>query len=144
VIALDTNILVYAHRAEMAQHAAARAARAALAEGDEPFGVPVTVATEFLRVVTHPRVFRPPTDMPTARAALDAVLDSPSARLLAPGPRHRALLAEAIEEGDATGNLVLDAAIVATCREHAVRTILTNDLDFRRFPSIEVAGLPSG
>jgi toxin-antitoxin system PIN domain toxin len=144
VIALDTNILVYAHRAEMAQHAAARAALAALAEGDEPFGVPVTVATEFLRVVTHPRVFRPPTDMPTARAALDAVLDSPSARLLAPGPRHRALLAEAIEEGDATGNLVLDAAIVATCREHAVRTILTNDLDFRRFPSIEVAGLPSG
>jgi toxin-antitoxin system PIN domain toxin len=144
VIALDTNILVYAHRAEMAQHAAARAALAALAEGDEPFGVPVTVATEFLRVVTHPRVFRPPTDMPTARAALDAVLDSPSARLLAPGPRHRALLAEAIEEGDATGNLVLDAAIVATCREHAVRTILTNDLDFRRFPSIEVAGLPPG
>ena len=142
MIAVDTNILVYAHRAEMAEHEAARAALAGLAEGDEPFGIPILVATEFLRVVTHPRVFRPPTPMATARAALDAVLDSPSARLLAPGPRHRALLAEAIEEGAATGNLVLDAAIVATCREHAARTILTNDLDFRRFPSIQVHRLP--
>jgi uncharacterized protein len=144
VIALDTNILVYAHRAEMAQHGAAREQVAALAEGDAPFGVPVLVATEFLRVVTHPRVFAPPSSMDLARAALDAVLGSPVARLLLPGPRHRSLLAAAIEEGRATGNLVLDAAIVATCREHGVSRILTNDLDFRRFPSVEVVPLAAG
>ena len=141
MIAVDTNILVYAHRAEMAQHERAQGRLRALAEGDELFGVPVFVAAEFLRVVTHPRVFRPPSSMAVAQAALDAVLDSPAARLLLPGPRHRPLLAAAIAEGAATGNLVLDAAIVATCREHGASSILTNDLDFRRFPSLEVLAL---
>lgn len=141
MIAVDTNILVYAHRGEMAQHSEAHDAVMALAEGDEQWGIPVLVVTQFLHVVTHPRVFSPPSPMATARATLDALLDSPTARLLLPGERHRPLLAAAIEEGGATGNLVLDAAIVATCREHGVSTILTNDLDFRRFPSIEVRRL---
>ena len=142
MIAVDSNVLVYAHRAEMAQHEAARAVLRELAEGDEPFAVPAFVAAEFLRVVTHPRMFRPPSSMTVARSDLDAVLDSPAARLLLPGPRHRALLVDAIDEGGATGNLVFDAAIVATCREHGVTRILTNDLDFRRFPSVEVVPLP--
>lgn len=141
MIAVDTNILVYAHRGEMAQHAAARAALTDLAQGQERWGIPSLVAMEFLRVATHPRVFAPPSPMAAALGALGALLDSPSAQLLVPGERHRALLAAAIDEGAATGNLVLDAAIVATCREHGVPTILTNDLDFRRFPSIEVRPL---
>lgn len=141
MIAVDTNILVYAHRGEMAQHAAAQAALTSLAEGEERWGIPALVATEFLRVVTHPRLFTPPSPMATALGALDALLDSPSAQLLVPGARHRVLLRAAIDEGAATGNLVLDASIVATCREHGVTTILTNDLDFRRFPSITVLPL---
>ena len=141
MIAVDTNILVYAHRAELSQHGAARDALGELAEGPDRWGIPSLVATEFLRVVTHPRIFTPASPMATALAVIDSLLDSPSARLLLPGERHRALLAEAIEEGGATGNLVLDAAIVATCREHAVSALLTNDLDFRRFPSIQVRAL---
>lgn len=141
MIAVDTNILVYAHREEMAQHAPAHVALTSLAEGEERWGIPVFVVTEFLRVVTHPRIFSPPSSMATAHGVLNALLDSPSAHLLLPGERYRALLAAAIDEGGATGNLVLDASIVAVCREHGVSTILTNDLDFRRFPSIEVQPL---
>jgi len=141
VIAVDTNILVYAHRREMAQHEAASAALVELAEGREPWGVPLWVVTEFLRVVTHPRIFNPPSPMEDAQAVIEALLDSPTAQLLLPGARHRPLLTDAIAEGAATGNLVLDAAIVAVCREHGVSRLLTNDLDFRRFPSIEVVPL---
>lgn len=141
MIAVDTNILVYAHRREMAQHDAASAALVALAEGPVPWGVPLWVVTEFLRVVTHPRIFNPPSPMADAQVVVEALLDSPTAELLLPGARHLPLLADAIAEGAATGNLVLDAAIVALCREHGVSRLLTNDLDFRRFPSIEVVPL---
>lgn len=141
MIAVDTNVIVYAHRREMAQHEVALRAITRLAEGDEPWGIPAPVITEFLRVVTHPQIFSPPSPMATALATLDALLASPSARLLLPGDGHRRLLTKAIDEGAATGNLVLDASIVAICREHAASRILTNDLDFRRFPSIEVVPL---
>ena len=141
MIAVDTNILVYAHRREMAQHEAANAALVGLAEGREPWGVPLWVVTEFLRVVTHPRIFNPPSPMADAQVVVEALLDSPTALLLLPGARHRPLLADTVAEGAATGNLVLDAAIVAVCREHGVSRLLTNDLDFRRFPSIEVVPL---
>ena len=141
MIAVDTNILVYAHRAESPLHEGALEALTALAEGDEPWGIPVQVVGEFLRVVTHPRIFTPPSSTSDARAVIDALLASPSGRLLAPGERHWHLLQAAVEDSAATGNLVLDAQIVATCREHGCSRILTNDRDFRRFAAITVVSL---
>lgn len=98
--------------------------------------VPVFVLGEFLRVVTHPRIFSPPSTRGQAVAAVEAVLASPTLQVLEPGPRYWPLLQAAMEEGDATGNLVLDAEIVAVCREHGVSQVLSADRDFRRFPSI--------
>jgi toxin-antitoxin system PIN domain toxin len=136
MIAVDTNVLVYAHREEMAQHGTAVGALRQLAEGDDPWALPVFVLGEFLRVVTHPRIFSPPSPRTQAVASLEALLASPTVRVLGPGERFWALLREVADEGQATGNLVLDAEIVAVCREHAVATILSADRDFRRFPSI--------
>lgn len=136
MIAVDTNVLVYAHREEMAQHAVASDALRSLAEGDEPWAVPVFVLGEFLRVVTHPRIFSPPSSRGDATDAVNAVLASPTVQVLESGPRYWPLLQAAMDEGDATGNLVLDAEIVAVCREHGVSELLSADRDFRRFPSI--------
>ncbi len=136
MIALDTNILVYARRAEAPHHAEARALVARLAEGAEPWALPWPCVYEFLRVVTHPRVFEPPT--PTARALEDlaSLLASPSLVLLGEGPRHADHLREAIESGAASGNLVHDAHIAALAREHGVTTILSADRDMARFPGL--------
>lgn len=87
MIAVDTNILVYAHRSEMSQHARALTVLRDLAEGAQPWGLPVVVLGEFLRVVTHPRMF-----------------DPPSPRVLHPAGRFWELLAEAVEDADASGN----------------------------------------
>lgn len=141
MIAIDTNVLVYAHREEMPQHAPGLAALTALAEGDAPWALPVFVVNEFLRVVTHQRVFPTPSSRSVALGVIEALLASPTARLLHPGRRYMQLLGDALAEGDARGNLVLDAAIVALCREHGVDEILTADLDFRRFGSIKVRTL---
>lgn len=141
MIAVDTNVLVYAHREDMEQHRAGRDALEALAAGDEPWAIPVFVVSEFLRVVTHPRIFPTPTPAPRAVAALDGLLGHPTLRVLHPGERFWPLLRGAVEEGGARGNLVLDAAIVAVCREHGIGTILSADRDFRRFPSITLQAL---
>jgi toxin-antitoxin system PIN domain toxin len=133
LIAVDTNVLVYAHREELPQHAKARARLVALAEGRARWGIPVFCLGEFLRVTTHARVFDPPFTAAEATDALGRVLASPSLVVLLPGERFWPLLAEAVADGAATGNLVFDAQIVALCREAGVRALLTDDRGFGRF-----------
>lgn len=72
-----------------------------------------------------------------------AGLSSPSVRVLHPGSRFWPLLRDALDEAGGGGNLVLDAEIVAVCREHGVGTVLSEDRDFRRFPSVDLQSLPS-
>ena len=89
VIAIDTNILVYAQRAEAPHHAQATALLTGLAEGENPWALPWPCIYEFLRVVTHPRVFDPPTDLDVALEDLGSLLESPSVVLLGGGAGSR-------------------------------------------------------
>jgi len=107
-----------------------------LAEGPSAWGLPVFCLEEFVRVVTHPRVLRPPSPLEEALNALEALLASPSLVVLTPGERYWPLFREASREARAAGNLVFDAQIAALCREHGVRVLLTEDRDFRRFPGL--------
>lgn len=141
MIAVDTSVLVYAHREDMPQHERGLRALTMLAEGHELWGIPVFVINEFIRVVTHHRVFSAPSSREQATAAVEALLESPTVQLLRPGARFWPLLAQSLEDGDARGDLVLDAAIVAVCREQGAGRILTADDDFRRFSSIAVQTL---
>jgi len=141
VIAVDTNILVYAHREELPQHAAARVRLTALAEGDAPWAIPVFCLGEFIRVVTHPRLFNPPHFIDEACEALDRILASPSLRVLNPGERFWSMLAAAVRAGDATGNLVFDAQLAALCEESGVSALLTEDRDFDRFRGLRTLRL---
>lgn len=136
MIAVDTNVLIYAHRAETEHHAPATEALRGLAEGERPFGLPVFCVAEFVRVVTHRRVFSPPSRLATALAFLDRLNESPVLRLLLPGadfPRH---FREVCEQARVRGNQVFDAQIAAVCREHGVREILTADRGFARFEGV--------
>lgn len=133
MIAVDTNLLVYAHRAEMQLHEPALKRLRVLTEGNAPWGLPVFCIGEFVRVVTHPRVFHPPTKLDRALDFISQVLGSTSVRLLAPGPTFPALFADACRDGGVRGNLAFDAQIVAVCREYGVGEILTEDQDFSRF-----------
>jgi uncharacterized protein len=141
MIAVDTNILVYAHRAEFSQHERALKRLSDLAQGAALWGVPVFCLAEFVRIVTHPRILMQPFTPDEAVTTLGNLLESPSLSVLHPGERFWPLLQEAIREGRAGGNLALDAQIVALCREHGVRALLTEDRDFRRFRGFAVEGL---
>ena len=143
MIAVDTNILVHAHRSESPKHTAALTALTALAEGSEPWAIPVFCLGEFLRLVTHPKLFSPPHSPDEAATAVERLLASPSAVVLAPGARYPALLLEAVRAGAVKGNLVFDAQIVAVCRESGVRDLLTEDRDFARFDGFPYRHLDS-
>ena len=141
MIAVDTNILIYAHRAELPKHTAASRALVALAEGQETWAVPVFCIGEFVRVVSHPRLFDPPFSAAEACEAFERVLRCPSLSVLSPGDRYPALLSTAVRDADAVGNLVFDAQIVALCREAGVTSLLTEDRDFDRFPGFSTSRL---
>lgn len=135
---VDTNILVYADREETPDHQAAKELLRGLAIGSEPWALPWPCIYEFLRVVTHPRVFHPPTPIDEAWEAVELLLDSPSVLVLSEGERHRRILGDLLRAAPVTGNLVHDAHIAALLLEHGVNEILTADEDFRRFPGLKV------
>ena len=112
-----------------------------LAEGTSAWALPVFVIGEFLRVVTHPRILDPPSRETDALGAIDGLLRSRSLRILSPGGLYWELMQETVLDAGARGNLILDAQIVAVCREQGARTILTEDRDFRRFSGISVERL---
>lgn len=141
MIAVDTNILVYAHREDVPQHARAVERLTGLAEGSTPWAIPVFCVGEFLRVITHPRLFDDPFGVGEAVEALDRVLASPSVVVLQPAERFVRLLAEAMAEANTAGNLVFDAQIAALCREAGVTSLLTEDRDFDRFRGFSVKRL---
>lgn len=112
-----------------------------LAEGRTRWALPVFVIGEFLRIITHPRLFHPPFSPAEACTSLARILASPSLSVLHPGPAYTELLLEAIQESQATGNLVFDAQLVALCRESGVVSLLTEDRDFARFQGFATATL---
>jgi toxin-antitoxin system PIN domain toxin len=141
LIAVDTNVLVHAHREESEQHRAALSRLTQLAEGDIPWGLPVFCLAEFVRVVTHPRIFAPASPLERALEFVERVLAAPSVRMLHPGPRYPKLFVESVRAGDARGNLAFDAQIAAVCLEHGARELITLDRDFARFPQLSIAAL---
>lgn len=136
--AVDTNVLVYAEISTASEHAVARDVLTELAESSRPWALPWPCAYEFLRIVTHHRVFDPPTPMDVAVTDLGRILASPSLQLLGETPRHFEVLRELLEATPVVGNLIHDAHIAALCIEHGVDELITGDNDFRRFRQLEV------
>lgn len=137
IVAVDTNILVYAHRAECPEHRKARRLVTGLAEADIPWALAWPCVYEFLRVVTHPKVFHPATPLQMAWKNISALLQSPSLMMLTETERHAPILAGVLADAAISGNLLHDAHIVALMIEHGVREIYTADADFGRFSGIK-------
>jgi uncharacterized protein len=136
---VDTNILVYAVNRDAEEHRAAAAKLEEWLGGSVPWGTTWGIVYEFLRVVTHPRVFRKPLSARRAMEFLDPILGSDLVEALSPTDRHEALVRQTISElGKPSGHLFHDLSIAVTMREHGVREIMTADTDFRKFPFLEV------
>lgn len=136
MIAIDTNVLVAAHRRDAVGHDEAARSVRALAEGLGAWAIPAPCLHEFLAVVTHPRIFDPPSRMSEALAQLDAWLASPSLEVLAESERHWSTLGTMLRQSKVTGARVHDARVAAICSDHGVIRLLSADRDFSKFPGI--------
>jgi uncharacterized protein len=138
LIAVDTNILVYAHREDSAFHDPAATRIAELAEGSATWSIPWPCVHEFLAIVTHPRIYAPPTPLPRAFDQVDAWLASPTLVLLAESAAHWPALRTILARGRIAGPQVHDARIAALCQQHGVRELWSADRDFNRFPGLMI------
>jgi hypothetical protein len=138
VIAVDTNILVYAHREDSPFHTAACDCVAELAEGPANWAIPWPCLHEFLAIVTHVRIYAPPTPLARALEQVDAWQESPTLLLLGESATHWPTLRALLTVGRVAGPRVHDARVAALCRDHGVRELWSADRDFSRFAGVPV------
>lgn len=138
MIAVDTNLLVYAHREEAQMHDAALRSIQELAEGKARWAIPWPCIHEFLAIVTHPRIYTPPTPLAQAAEQVDAWMESPGLVLLGESEGYWMKLQEVLRTSKVAGPRVHDARIAALCAHHGIRELWSADRDFSRFPSLAV------
>jgi toxin-antitoxin system PIN domain toxin len=138
VIALDTNLLVYAHREDSAFHSAALGAVNSLLQSRARFAVPWPCAHEFIAVVTHPRIYKVPTPLDIALDFVTALHDAENCEFIGEGPLHLQTLRTLATPAKVRGGAIHDARIAALCVQHAVRELWSADRDFSRYPALRL------
>jgi toxin-antitoxin system PIN domain toxin len=138
MIAVDTNILVFAHREETPWHQAAYSGIDGLANGNAPWAIPWPCIHEFLSVVTHPRIYSPPTPLAAALDQVTAWMETPTLILLTELAGYWNVLSRLVHFGKVVGPQIHDARIAALCLLHGVAELWTADRDFTRFPALKV------
>lgn len=138
MIAIDTNILVYSHRPDSKFFLPAGQVVRRVAEGREDWAIPWPCVHEFLGIVTHPRIFKPPTPTEVAIAQVETWMESPTLRLIGEAPTYWRNLAEILTDGKISGPKVHDARIAAICKTHGVRELWSADRDFSRMRGLKV------
>ncbi|HTG34928.1 MAG TPA: TA system VapC family ribonuclease toxin [Thermoanaerobaculia bacterium] len=137
MIAVDTNLLVYAHRRDSPWFEPAQRALRPLIEGAVPWGIPWPCIHEFLAISTHPKIYRPPTELPRALEQVAALLASPGIILLSEAAGYWPVLERLLVSGQIIGARVHDARIAALCLFHGVSELWSFDRDFTRFPELK-------
>lgn len=138
MIAVDTNLLVFAHRRDSAFHGSARVLVGQLAEDRAAWAIPWPCLYEFHAIVTHPRIYAPPSTPEQSIAQIEAWLASPTLHLLSENEMHWPELRGLLGKAKVQGPLVHDARIAALCLSHGVRELWSTDRDFSRFPRLRV------
>jgi toxin-antitoxin system PIN domain toxin len=138
VIAVDTNVLVYAHRADSEWHEAALSRMLELAAGPARWAIPWPCVHEFLGIVTHPRIYSPPTPLDIALQSIAAWLGAENCVVIAEGPGYFEVLRKLAGQGRIAGGQIHDARIAALCLHHGVTVLWSSDRDFSRFPELRL------
>ncbi|OGA96544.1 MAG: DNA-binding protein [Betaproteobacteria bacterium RIFCSPLOWO2_12_FULL_66_14] len=131
----DVNVLVYAHREDTAHHGACREWLVAVVNSDAAYAISDLVLSGFVRVVTHPKVFKRPSTFGDALAFAEQVRDQPNCVRVEPGRRHWDIFKRLCHETGVKGNLVPDAYLAAMAIESGCEWIST-DRDFSRFKGL--------
>jgi toxin-antitoxin system PIN domain toxin len=137
MIAVDSNVLVYAHRRDSESYPAARDLIAGLVTSASGWAIPYPCIHEYIRNVTDPRIYTDPTSLDRAFDQIAAWTETQTLRLIGERSHHLELLVEVSRSGRVRGAAIHDARIAAICLEHGVGELWTADRDFSRFPALK-------
>jgi toxin-antitoxin system PIN domain toxin len=132
----DVNVLIYAFRTDVPEHAICRPWLNRIVESESPFGVSRLALSAVVRITTNPRSYRPPSTLEDAFGYCEDILGQPHCRMLEPGERHWDIFQQLCLETGTRGNLVTDAWFAALAIEWGCEWI-TLDRDFARFPGLK-------
>jgi toxin-antitoxin system PIN domain toxin len=135
MIAVDSNLLLHAHRADSPWHDATTACLAGLARG--AWAIPWPCIHEFVAIATHPRVFAPPSPLEDALLAVESWRAVGTVSLLHEEDGYWDVLARILRASQVAGPKVHDARIAALCLHHAITELWTADRDFSRFAGLK-------
>jgi len=138
MIAVDTNILVYAHREDSPWHDVAYRGIADLAEGRDAWAIPWPCINEFLAIVTHPRIYAPPSPIAAALSQVQTWLESPTLLLISESEEYWKKLAPLLRSARLAGPKIHDARIAALCVDHGIAELWSADRDFSNFPALKI------
>lgn len=139
MIAVDTNILVYAHREDSSFHKAAFPKIKELAESTQDWSIPWPCVYEFLAIVTHSRIYKKPTPLKIALEQVQAWSDSPTLYLLGDPQKEKWKNFQTLFlKTNLSGAKIHDAKIAVICLHHEVDVFWTADRDFSRLPWLKI------
>ncbi len=138
MIAIDTNLLVFAHRGSAPHHETALAALRPVIEGNSPWAIPWPCVHEFIAITTHPAIYKPASTLSEACGFIESLFGSPQLQLIAESPGYYEKLRELATKAKLVGPRIHDARIAALCLHHGVSELWTADRDFSTFPSLKV------
>ena len=135
----DTNVLIHSVNDDSEERSQCLTLLSEARSGGSLSFLTWTICYEFLRVTTHPSVFRSPLSPDRALRYLNELLDSPGFGLLRPTDRHQSVLAQTLAElPNLRGNVMHDLHTAVPMRENYIDRICTLDQDFQRFPFLTV------
>ncbi len=139
MIAVDTNILVYSHREDSLFFSRAFEAVKSLAESGTSWAIPWPALHEFLAIVTHPRIYAPPTPLSDALLQVQSWMECPTLSMIGEqGEIYFPYLKHLLEVSLAVGPRIHDARITAICLAHGVEELWSADRDFSRYSGLKV------
>jgi toxin-antitoxin system PIN domain toxin len=135
---LDVNVLLYASDRSSDRHLRARRFVEACAAGPEILCLTWPTLMSYLRIATHPRIFTAPLSPHEALGNVSALIKLPHVRAISELDGFIDAYKHVTDETSVRGNLVPDAHVAAILFQHGVRTLYSNDRDFRKFSSLEL------
>ena len=131
----DVNVLIYAFRSDVPEHAICGPWLRSVITGDDRFGLSPLALSAVVRVTTNPRIFRMPSEVDDAFGFCTDLLGQPHCQIVEPGERHWDIFSRLCVETNTRGPKVADAWFAALAIEWGCEWV-TFDRDFARFPGL--------
>ncbi len=136
MIAVDSNLLIYAHKEGSLFHTAAAELVDSLRHQRTAWAIPWPCIHEFIGIVTHPGIYKPASTLSEALSFLDSLFAAPHLHLLSESSGYFDRLRELASAARLKGPRIHDARIAALCLHHGVSELWSADRDFSAFPQL--------